>query len=548
MIPEVDAKATQGKGQCPQCTYCHRLGHTCDRCYQLHDRPPRTAHLAQSSDHSVCSSSVSGSSSTPQGVILMPSEYEEYLCLTQAAKSSSIASVAQTGNVSACLTHSSAPWILDIGASDHIFGNKDLFSSLTFPSPLPTITLANGSQTIAKGIGSVCPIPSLPLTFVLYVPNFSFNLISISKMTRDLHRVLTFSHNSVTLLDRITGKTIGIGHESQGPFHLSSLLCFTACTSTEAPLLLHSRLGHPSLSKFRKLVPHFSSLSSLECESCQLRKHTRVLFPKLLDPRTKSSFALVHTDVWGLSRSTSTLGFRYFVTFIDNYSRCTWLFLMKIRVELFSIFKKFHVEICTQFNTYICILRSDNAKEYFSTHEILHQSSCAYTPQQNGVAEHKNRHLVETARTLLLHHKVPQRFWGDAILAACYLINRMSSSVLHDQIPHSILLPTQRLFYLPPHVFGCVCFVHILTHGQNKLSAKATKCVFLGYSRLQRGYRGYSPDTNRYFIFADVTFFEDSPFFSSVVRPSVPNVLSIPLVLPCLDFPSPPTNVMTQPL
>ena len=374
--------------------------------------------MAQSSDHSACSSFVSWSSSTPQRVILTLGEYEEYLCLTQAAKSSSIVSVAQTCNVSACLTYSSAPWILDTEASDHICGNKDFFSSLTILSPLPTITLVNGSQTIAKGIGSICPLPSLPLTFVLYVPNFPFNLISISKLTRDLHCVLTFSHKSVTLQDRSTGKTIGIGHESQGLFHLSSPLYSTACTSTEAPLLLHSRLGHPSLSKFRKLVPHFSSLSSLECESCQLEKHTRVLFPECLNPQTKSPFELVHNDVWGPSRSTSTLRIRYFVTFIDDYSQCTWLFLMKTRADLFSIFQKFHAKIRTQFNTSIRILRSDNAKEYFSTpfssfmssHGILHQSSCTCTPQQNGVTEQKNRHLVETAHTLLLHHKVPQRF------------------------------------------------------------------------------------------------------------------------------------------
>ena len=96
---------------------------------------------------------------------------------------------------------------------------------------------------------------------------------------------------------------------------------------------------------------------------------------------------------------------------------------MKTRVELFSILQKFHVEIRTQFNTSIRILRSDNAKEYFSmsfssymsSHGILHQSSCAHTPQHNGVAERKNRHLVEIVRTLLLHHKVPQHFWGDAI-------------------------------------------------------------------------------------------------------------------------------------
>ena len=103
---------------------------------------------------------------------------------------------------------------------------------------------------------------------------------------------------------------------------------------------------------------------------------------------------------------------------------------------------------------------------FMSSHGILHQSSCAYTPQQNGVVDHKNCHLVKTVHTLLLlHHKVPQRFWGDAILTACYLINRMSSSVLHDQIHHSVLLPNQPLFCLPPRVFGCVCFVHILTPG-----------------------------------------------------------------------------------
>ena len=155
---------------------------------------------------------------------------------------------------------------------------------------------------------------------------------------------------------------------------------------------------------------------------------------------------------------------------------------MKNLAELFSIFQKFHVEVRTQFNTSICILLSDNAKEYLygpfssfmSSHGIFHQSSCAYTPQQNGVAERKNRHLVETAYTLLLPHKVPQCFWRDAILAACYLINRMSSSVLHDKISHSILFPNQPLFCFPPHLYHQVLHfdhcrfilvAHVLTFG-----------------------------------------------------------------------------------
>ena len=110
--------------------------------------------------------------------------------------------------------------------------------------------------------------------------------------------------------------------------------------------------------------------------------------------------------------------FLVFVTFIDDFSHYTWLFLMKSRTERFSVFQKFFVEIRNQFYTSIRILRSDNPLEYLfahcfaflSSHGILHQSSYAYTPQQNGVVERKNRHLVEAARTLLFHHTVPQRF------------------------------------------------------------------------------------------------------------------------------------------
>ena len=87
----------------------------------------------------------------------------------------------------ACLSHSSGPWILDSGASDHLSGNKDFFSYLTITSPLPMITLANGSQTMVKEVCSVCPLSSEPLTFVLYVPNCPFNMISISKLTRDFN-------------------------------------------------------------------------------------------------------------------------------------------------------------------------------------------------------------------------------------------------------------------------------------------------------------------------------------------------------------------------
>ena len=187
----------------------------------------------------------------------MPGEYEEFLHLTHATKSASIAFVAQTGNVSVYLAHSLGPWILNSGTSDHLFVNKDLFSSLTITSPLPKITLANRTQTMAKGIRSTCPLPSLPLTSILYVSKSLFNLISISKLIHDLNCSITFSHSSVTLQDRSTGRTIDIEHESQGLYHLISAPSSTVYASTDEPLLVVSVIR--TFSSFRRWCLAFST-------------------------------------------------------------------------------------------------------------------------------------------------------------------------------------------------------------------------------------------------------------------------------------------------
>ena len=137
-------------------------------------------------------------------------------------------------------------------------------------------------------------------------------------------------------------------------------------------------------------------------------------------------------------------------------------------MSYFFIFQSFFNEIKIQFGVSIRILCSDNTREclsrYFITfmksHGILHQTLCVYTPQQNGMVERKNRHLVETTLILLIHGGVPQWFWGDVVLSACYLINRTPSLVLNNQIPHSILFPHEPLHPLPLKVFGYTCFVN----------------------------------------------------------------------------------------
>ena len=137
-----------------------------------------------------------------------------------------------------------------------------------------------------------------------------------------------------------------------------------------------------------------------------------------------------------------------FDTFIDEYSRCTWIYLMKDRSELLSIFVSFFHEIKNQFVKIIKILEVTTQRNISLQNFLLfcpHMESNfiphAHTPQQNGIAKRKNRHLVEIARTLLLDANDPVHHWGDAVLTACFLINRMPSSFLDNKTPHSIIFP-----------------------------------------------------------------------------------------------------------
>ena len=179
------------------------------------------------------------------------------------------------------------------------------------------------------------------------------------------------------------------------------------------------------------------------------------------------------------------------MTFIDDYSSFTWIYFLRTKVEVFTIFRSFVAYIETQFSTCIKILRSNNGGEYMS-HDfqaflqqkgIVSQRSCPYTPQHNGVVECKNRHLLDMVRTLLLEASVPPRFWVETLSIVVYLINRLPSQQLNFDSPYF------RLFAMKPnyhmlHTFGCVCFVHLPSHERHKLTAQSVRCAFMGYITL----------------------------------------------------------------
>ena len=262
------------------------------------------------------------------------------------------------------------------------------------------------------GIGSVVLSNNLILHSVLFVPNLDCNLLSISKITKDNRCISKFSSSRCIFQDLDSGKTIGNAEECSGLYLLKEhhnsreqLVptvgnSFSAsCQNNDSAILLwHYRLGHPNATYLKHLFPSlFNKIPKpFECEICQLSKQVRSNFP--IQPyKASTPFSMIHSDIWGPSKIKNVTGTRWFISFIDDHTRLTWVFLMKEKSETSQIFKNFSKMIQTQFQSKIQILKSDNAKDYFnlnlgeflSQEGIVHISSCVDTPQQNGIAERK---------------------------------------------------------------------------------------------------------------------------------------------------------------
>ncbi|XP_071729311.1 uncharacterized protein [Rutidosis leptorrhynchoides] len=169
--------------------------------------------------------------------------------------------------------------------------------------------------------------------------------------------------------------------------------------------------------------------------------------------------------------------------------------------------------------------RSDNGGEFVNTSMqqfcqekgIIHQTSCAHTPEQNGVAERKNRIILEITRALLIESNVPRSFWPEALATATYLINRLPTKILDFQTPLQALCKFHELpsnHTIKPRIFGCSVFIHIPKQERTKLDPCAEKCVVVGYGVNQKGYRCYSPKKRHIFTTMNCDFLETEYFYN----------------------------------
>ena len=181
-------------------------------------------------------------------------------------------------------------------------------------------------------------------------------------------------------------------------------------------------------------------------------------------------------------------GGRFYIVFVIDHTRVSWTYILKSRKEVLACVQKFVTEVATQ---YAHEFTQHAIEELCVAKGILHQTTCQYTSQQNGVAERKHHNLPDMVRTLLIGMNVPMYLWSDVVLTATFLVNCLPSAVLSGAIHVQRLIPNVELFSVPPRVFGCTAFVRDHTSGLSKLAPHALKGVFVGYSRTHKGYRVY---------------------------------------------------------
>jgi transposase InsO family protein len=251
------------------------------------------------------------------------------------------------------------------------------------------------------------------------------------------------------------------------------------------------------------------------CEPCQLGKSKQLPFSASTRIST-CPLDLIHTDVWSCSIKYNS-GCHYYVLFIDDFSRFSWLYPLHHKSEVFVVFNKFKTLVENQFFTKIKQLQSDGGGEhlshqfqsFLSLYGIRHRVSCSYTAQQNGLAERKHRHIMDMGLTLLAQSHLPHSFWVDAFLTSIFIINRLPTPILDHDTPFTKLFGSSP-DYTFLRTFGCACFPLLRPYTSHKLMFRSKWCIFPRYSSLHNGYRCLDSFTHKVYISRHVTFDEKS--------------------------------------
>ena len=337
-------------------------------------------------------------------------------------------------------------WVLDCGATKHM--SPDIKWFTTYSNFNQNVVVGNGDRLDVVGYGTVLLKLSDEFTMELHnvwhVPNLTHNLISIQSLG-DLYTVnLKGNHIKILYDDNIVFENIV---SSSSLYEVRSIDNVSLVIKPESPELWHKRLGHlnyTSLKEISKLADGIKledGVTNNQCEACIYGKHHRSSHSSS-NNKTTEPLQLVHSDLCGPFNVESLGGHRYFLTFIDDSTHYTWIYLLKQKSEVVAKFTEFIAKVELESGYQLKTLRTDGGREYLGLlDEILkkkgikHETTTPYTPEQNGKSERMNRTLCESMRAMLYDSKLPLCLWGEAGVTAAYIRNRCPTIALKILLP-----------------------------------------------------------------------------------------------------------------
>ena len=294
-------------------------------------------------------------------------------------------------------------------------------------------------------------------------------------------------------------------------------------------------MGHPSEERLKILQNYYPNIhidKNYICDACHQAKQRKIpFFPS--NTQTAHAFELLHIDIWGPCFVVSMLGFKYFLTIVNDFTRYTWLFPMHNKSEVKASIISFVAYAENHFSIKVKTIRTDNDIEffmhdYFASKGIIHQTTCVETLEQNGIVERKHQHILNITRTLLFQSKLPAIFWCF-VVQHVFLINCMPTPLLNNATPYEKL--HKKLCDISSIcVFGCLCYSSTILAHRKKLDNRAVPGVFLGFKSNTKGFLFLNLNNHKIDVLRNVIFYENSfPYHSKLIQSKDSNRFSLPI-------------------
>ncbi|GKD37819.1 retrovirus-related pol polyprotein from transposon TNT 1-94 [Tanacetum coccineum] len=404
-------------------------------------------------------------------------------------------------------------FIVDSGCSKHMTGNLKLLTNFV-EKFLGTVKFGNDQIAPILGYGDLVQ-GTITIKRVYYVEGLNHNLFSVGQFC-DADLEVAFRKSTCYIRD-LKGNDLLTGSRGTDLYSITlqdsttpNPICLMAKATSSQAWLWHRRLSYLNFDTINLLsknnivngLPKLKFVKDHMCSSYELGKAKRKSFHTKTTPSSKRRLQLLHMDLCGLMRVESINGNKYVLVIVDDYSRYTWTYFLRSKVNTPRVLIDFLTLVQRGLHAQITTVRTDKGTEflnknlhaYFAKEGIRHETSTAQTLEQNGVVERRNRTLVEVARTMLSATKVPLFFWAEGIATSCFTQNRSLVIPLHEKTPYHIIntrKPSVKFF----HIFGSFCY--IIRDGENldKMKEKGDACIFVGYSTQSKAYMLFNKRT-----------------------------------------------------